>query len=114
VIGGLYQPLRPTANARPRGLVRSDDGGELLADLSLYGGDLLSGDEFEAALEDAARRGSEAVARMRSGAIERDPGPPEGFKGHGQCPRFCGFAPICRRERAPFVVPDEEEEEEAS
>jgi ATP-dependent helicase/DNAse subunit B len=114
VIGGLYQPLRPTANTRPRGLVRSDDGGELLADLSLYDGDLLSGDDFEAALDDAAGRASEAVARMRSGAIERDPGPPEGFKGHGQCPRFCAFAPICRRERAPFVVPEEEEEDEAT
>jgi hypothetical protein len=114
IVGGLYQPLRPTANSRPRGLVRSDDGKELLADLRLYGGDLLSDEEFEAALLDAAGRASEAVTRMRSGAIERDPGPPEGITGHGQCPRFCTFAPICRRERAPFVVPEEEEEEEAS
>jgi PD-(D/E)XK nuclease superfamily protein len=114
VVGGLYQPLRPTSNARPRGLVRADDGGELLADLSLYDSDLLSGEDFEAALVDAAGRATQAVARMRGGAIDRDPGPPEGVKGHGQCPRFCGFAPICRRERAPFVVPEDEEEEETT
>ncbi len=114
VVGGVYQPLRPTTNARPRGLVRADDGAELLGDLALYDGDLLSGEDFEAALEDAADRATQAVARMRGGAITRDPGPPEGIKGHGQCPRFCGFAPICRRERAPFVVPDDEEEEEAT
>jgi ATP-dependent helicase/DNAse subunit B len=114
VVGGLYQPLRPTTNPRPRGLVRSDDGKELLADLPLYPADLLSREDFDAALEDAAGRATEAVARMRGGAIDRDPGPPEGIKGHGQCPRFCGYAPICRRERAPFVVPEDEEEEEAT
>jgi hypothetical protein len=73
---------------------------------------VLDGDEFEAALAEAASRAGAAVARMRRGDIERDPGPPEGSKGHDQCPRYCTFAPICRRERAPFVVPLDEDEEE--
>jgi ATP-dependent helicase/DNAse subunit B len=112
VVGGLYQPLRPTSNPRPRGLVRKEDGEQLLADVELYDGDLLPGDDFEAALEDAAGRATQAVTRMRSGDIDRDPGPPPGVKGHDQCPKFCTFAPICRRERAPFFVPEDEEDEE--
>jgi RecB family exonuclease len=113
VVGGLYQPLRPTSSPRPRGLaVKQEDG--LLEDLDLVGTDLLSQDDFERALEEAAARGGAAVARMRAGAITRDPGPPPGFKEHDQCPRFCTFAPICRRERAPFFVPEDDEEEEAS
>lgn len=113
VVGGLYQPLRPTTNPRPRGLVRKEEGEQLLADVNLYDGDLLSSDEFEAALNDAAGRATQAVARMRDGDIDRDPGPPPGVKGHNQCPKFCTFAPICRRERAPFVLPEDDEDEEA-
>jgi ATP-dependent helicase/DNAse subunit B len=111
-VGGLYQPLRPTTNPRPRGLIRAEEASELLEDLPLYDSDLLSDDEFEAALEGAAGRATRAVARMRGGQIERDPGPPEGVRGHGQCPKYCEFAPICRRERAPFFLPEEEEEDE--
>jgi len=114
VVGGLYQPLRPTSNPRPRGLVRKEDGERLLTDISLYEGDLLSTDDFEAALNDAAGRATQAVARMRSGDIDRDPGPPQGVKGHNQCPTYCGFAPICRRERAPFFVPEDDEDEEVA
>jgi len=55
VVGGLYQPLRPTTNPRPRGLVRKEEGEQLLADVNLYDGDLLSSDEFEAALNDVRR-----------------------------------------------------------
>jgi ATP-dependent helicase/DNAse subunit B len=110
-VGGLYQPLRPTSSPRPRGLVL-DEAEELLEDLRLYPADVLEGEDFEAALRDAADRATEAVARMRAGDIKRDPGPPEGVKGHGECPRFCTFAPICRRERAPFVLlPDDEDED---
>jgi ATP-dependent helicase/DNAse subunit B len=112
VVGGLYQPLRPTANPRPRGLVRREDGEGLLGDVGLYDRDLLSSEDFEAALNDAAGRATAAVARMRVGDIDRDPGPPEGVKGHDQCPKYCGFAPICRRERAPFFLPEDDEEEE--
>jgi hypothetical protein len=114
VLGGLYQPLAPTTNARPRGLVRKEDGELLLADLGLYDRDMLPEEEFEAALREAVSRATLAVSRMRGGDIDRDPGPPPGFKGHNQCPRYCTFAPICRRERAPFVVPEEEEEEAAT
>jgi ATP-dependent helicase/DNAse subunit B len=113
-LGGLYQPLAPTTSARPRGLVRKEDGELMLADLGLYDRDLLPEEEFEAALQEAVSRATRAVARMRSGDIDRDPGPPPGFRGHNQCPRYCTFAPICRRERAPFVVPEEEEEEGAT
>ncbi len=114
VVGGLYQPLRPTSNPRPRGLVREQEGEELLGDLDLVDRDLLSPEDFEAALQDAAARATLAVTRMRSGDIKRDPGPPKGLRGHDVCPKFCGFAPICRRERAPFVQPEDEEEEEAT
>ena len=112
VVGGLYQPLRPTSNPRPRGLVRKQEGKQLLADIGIYDRDLLPTDDFEAALNDAAGRATQVVARMRSGDIDRDPGPPAGVKGHNQCPTYCGFAPICRRERAPFFVPEDEEDEE--
>jgi ATP-dependent helicase/DNAse subunit B len=114
VVGGLYQPLRPTSNPRPRGLIRKEDGEQLLADVHPYDRDLLPSEDFEAALSDAAGRATRAVARMRSGEIDRDPGPPPGVKGHNQCPKFCTFAPICRRERAPFFVPEDEEEEDAA
>jgi hypothetical protein len=114
VAGGLYQPLRPTSDARPRGMVREEEAEDLFGDLALVGSDVLSSEEFESALREAADRASFAVARMRRGDITRDPGPPKGMKGHDTCPRFCGYAPICRRERAPFVMPQEEEEEEAT
>jgi hypothetical protein len=113
-LGGLYQPLGGTKNHRPRGLVDAEDGRDLRADLALYGNDLLAPDEFRQALEEAEARASAAVTRMRAGDIKRDPGPPEPFKEHNQCPRYCTFAPICRRERAPFVElePGEEDEEQ--
>jgi hypothetical protein len=113
-VGGLYQPLRGTRDHRPRGLVHKEVGGELLADLDLVGTDLLSPDVFEKALDEAVERATDAVTRMRSGDIWRDPGPPEHYREHNQCPRYCAFAPICRRERAPFVElePGEEEEDE--
>jgi hypothetical protein len=110
---GLYQPLRATTNPRPRGLIRADQR-DALADFELYGRDVLEGDQFEAALADAVRRGGEVVARMRSGDIRRDPGPPPEYKTHNQCPKYCSFAPICRRERAPVFIPEEEAEEEAA
>jgi ATP-dependent helicase/DNAse subunit B len=111
VAGGLYQPLRPTTSPRPRGLARKDEDG-LLDDLDLVSTDLLEPDAFEQALQEAAARAGDAVARMRHGKIDRDPGPPPGLRGHDQCPTFCTYAPICRRERAPFFVPEGEDEEE--
>lgn len=111
VAGGVYQPLRPTSDPRARGLVRKEAAEHALADVELVRTDLLESDDFEAALQDAADRATAAVARMRSGDVTRDPGPPAGVSGHQQCPRYCGFAPICRRERAPFFYSEEDEEE---
>jgi ATP-dependent helicase/DNAse subunit B len=109
-VGGLYHPLRGTSSRRPRGVVLD----EALTELGGYGlarTDVVDRDGFEAMLEDARRRAGEIVARMRRGDIRRDPGPRRGLRGHGVCPPFCDFAPICRRDRAP-VEPREEEGEE--
>ena len=111
-VGGLYQPLGGTKDHRPRGLVQADEGADLRADLGLVKNDLLSPDDFEQALQQAEARATAVVSRMRTGDIRRDPGPPEPSKEHNRCPRYCTFAPICRRERAPFVELELGEEEE--
>jgi RecB family exonuclease len=109
-VAGLYHPLKGSSSRRPRGVVLSDAAGEL----GTYGiakTDVADAEEFERTLSDARERAGEIVARMRRGEIRRDPGPRRGLRGHGVCPSFCDFAPICRRDRAP-VAPDEEEGEE--
>jgi ATP-dependent helicase/DNAse subunit B len=109
-VAGLYRPLRGTSSRRPRGVVLD----EALDELGGYGlsrTDVVDRDSFEAMLDDARRRAGEIVARMRRGDIRRDPGPRQGLRGHGLCPPFCDFAPICRRDRAP-VEPREEEGED--
>jgi RecB family exonuclease len=98
--GGLYHPLRGTSARRPRGVVLD----EALPELGGYGlarTDVVDREGLEEALADARRRAGEIVARMRRGDIRRDPGPRPGLRGHGVCPPFCDFAPICRRDRAP-------------
>jgi RecB family exonuclease len=109
-VGGIYHPLRGTSSRRPRGLVL-DEAGPDLASYGLADTDLVDRDRFEATLADARRRAGEIVARMRRGDVRRDPGPRRGLRGHGVCPPFCDFAPICRRDRAP-VEPREEEGED--
>lgn len=109
-VGGLYHPLRGTSSRRPRGLVLGDAAPQL-AGYGLARTDLAGDDAFEQALDEARRRAGEIVARMRRGDIRRDPGPRPGLRGHGVCPAYCEFAPICRRDRAP-VEPREEEGEE--
>lgn len=111
IVGGLYHPLRATSERRPRGLVL----GDAAADLSGYGlakTDVVDREEFDELIADARRRAGEIVARMRSGRIDRDPGPREGLRDHGICPAFCDFAPICRRDRAPVEPAGDEEDEE--
>ena len=108
-VGALYRPLRATSERRPRGLVLEDEAAGL-PDLALVGTDILPRQEFEGLLEEARRRATAIVARMRNGEIRRDPGPRPGLKNHDVCPRYCDFAPICRRDRAP--VADEEGERE--
>ncbi len=111
VVGGLYHPLRAGSERRPRGVVREDAAAEL-AGYGLSRTDRVDEEGFAALLEDARRRAGAIVARMRSGAIDRDPGPRPGLRDHGVCPPFCEFAPICRRDRAPTEpLPPEEEDE---
>jgi ATP-dependent helicase/DNAse subunit B len=100
-IGGLYHPLRATTEPRPRGLVVKDAAAEL-AGFELVRTDWLSQEDFTGQLESASVAATAAVRRMRAGDIDRDPI-------GGECPRYCAYAPICRRERG---VPDEPTEEE--
>jgi ATP-dependent helicase/DNAse subunit B len=109
-VGALYHPLRATSERRPRGLILEDEG-EGLPGHSLVGTDVLPRAEFEALLEEARERAGAIVARMRDGDIRRDPGPRPGLKNHDVCPRFCDFAPICRRDRAPVSEEEREAEE---
>jgi RecB family exonuclease len=107
-VGGLYHPLRGTSHRTPRGAVLSEAAEDL--PFRLTGTDLLDEACYEELLEESRARAGAIVARMRSGDIRRDPGPKEGIRGHGICPTFCEYAPICRRDRA-FEEPREDEEE---
>jgi RecB family exonuclease len=111
-VAALYHALRGTSpNARrPRGVV-SAEAAEELAGYGLYSGDVVEPEELEALLEDSQRRAGAIVARIRGGDIRRDPGPRPGLRGHDVCPTYCTFAPICRRDRAPFYEEDERAEE---
>jgi ATP-dependent helicase/DNAse subunit B len=109
-VGGLYHPLRGTSERRPRGAVL-DEVAESLAPYRLSRTDLVDREGLDLLLEDARERAGEIVARMRRGDIRRDPGPRAGLRGHGVCPAFCDFAPICRRDRAPLEPRPEDEEE---
>jgi ATP-dependent helicase/DNAse subunit B len=110
IVGGLYHPLRATSERRPRGLVLEDAATELDG-YRLSKTDKVSEEEFDELLADARRRAGAIVTRMRSGQIDRDPGPRAGLRDHGVCPPFCDFAPICRRDRAPVEpITDEGDE----
>ncbi len=109
--GALYHPLRGTRERRPRGLVREADRGDV-EPYGLVGPDVLPEDGFELAIETARERASRIVARMRSGEIKRDPGPPPGFREHDVCPTYCDLAPICRRDRTPVADVEQEPEEQ--
>ncbi|HEX4464889.1 MAG TPA: PD-(D/E)XK nuclease family protein [Solirubrobacterales bacterium] len=111
IVGGLYHPLRATSERRPRGLVLEDAATEL-AGYGLAKTDSVDREEFDELLAAARRRAGEIVARMRTGQIDRDPGPREGLRNHGICPAFCDFAPICRRDRAPVEPVSDEEDDE--
>ncbi|HMC06068.1 MAG TPA: PD-(D/E)XK nuclease family protein [Solirubrobacterales bacterium] len=106
-LGGLYQPLAGTKSHRMRGIAVAEESDGLLANLDLYGSDLVPEDDFRAALERAAERAGEIVASMREGRIDRDPI-------DDSCPRYCTFQAICRRERSARQEPDplEADEEE--
>jgi RecB family exonuclease len=108
-VGGIYHPLRGTSNRRPRGVVAASSAGDL-SGYDLYRGDVVEEPELEELLEETRRRGGAIVARIRAGEIRRDPGPREGLRGHDVCPTWCSFASICRRDRAPSYVEQEENE----
>jgi ATP-dependent helicase/DNAse subunit B len=110
-VAGIYHPLRGSSQRRPRGIVL-DEAAADLAPYEISSTDLVSREEFERMLADARRRAGEIVARMRTGRIERDPGPRRGLRGHDVCPSFCDFATICRRDRAPEEPAADEDEEE--
>jgi RecB family exonuclease len=105
--GALYHPLRGTSTRRPRGVV-STEVAEALSGYALYPKDVVEPEELEELLAGTRRRAGEIVTRMRGGDIRRDPGPREGLRGHDVCPSYCTFAPVCRRDRAPQYLDDEE------
>ena len=71
---------------------------------------MIDDEALEEVLETTRERGGAIVARIRAGEIRRDPGPRESLRGHDVCPTWCSFAPICRRDRAPSYVEQEENE----
>lgn len=108
-IGGLYSPLAASKEDRPRGLLAKEHRGTLIPAESRFhvGTDFLPQEELDEVLEAARRRASEVVAGMRSGDVDRRP------RG-GECPTWCGMAPICRIERGAAVEDPEAEEEAAT
>ncbi len=108
-VGGIYHPLRGTSNRRPRGVVSAGSAGDL-SGYDLYRGDVVEEEALEELLEETRERAGAIVGRIRAGEIRRDPGPREGLRGHDVCPTWCTFAPICRRDRAPSYVEQEENE----
>ena len=104
-VGGVYEPLGATDDPRPRGFLLADEVDAALDGLELVSTDLLADDRFAGVLDGAAERAREIVAAMRAGRIDRDPIDDE-------CPTYCTFQAICRRERAPRQVTPADEDEE--
>lgn len=104
--GGIYLPLRATAAKarRPRGILRRELS-ERLRGFETVGNDLLPEEDFEAALADAEATASRIAAAISSGRVRRDP---QG----GECPRYCRWQAICRRERGMAETEDHEDEDE--
>jgi ATP-dependent helicase/DNAse subunit B len=104
-VGGVYVPLRGTTESgrRPRGFL-NEDAADTLAGVDIIGDDGLDGEEFEATLDRAATRASEIARQITEGRVRRDPT-------GGQCPPFCHWQTICRKERG-MTDPEETEEED--
>ncbi|MGN6586332.1 MAG: PD-(D/E)XK nuclease family protein [Solirubrobacterales bacterium] len=109
-VAALYHPLRGSSSRRPRGVVSAAVAGNL-AGYDLYRTDVVEPEGLGELLEETRRRGGEIVARIRNGDIRRDPGPRPGLRGHDVCPAYCTFAPICRRDRAPQYLDEDEGDE---
>jgi ATP-dependent helicase/DNAse subunit B len=103
-VGGVYVPLRGTTERRARGFVNGG-AGNALDGLDVVGGDRLDEEEFEGVLERAAARASEIGEAITRGRVRRDP--PD-----GECPKFCRWQTICRKERGMEEPEDPTEEED--
>jgi ATP-dependent helicase/DNAse subunit B len=106
-VGGVYIPLRGTDDRqrRPRGFLNKDET-EALAGVEVIGDDGLDAEEFEVTLERAATRASEIAGQITEGRVRRDPI-------GGECPVFCRWQTICRKERGmsdPEEISEEDEE----
>jgi ATP-dependent helicase/DNAse subunit B len=102
-IGGLYHPLASYRDRRPRGIGIKGD--ERLDGLDLVRGkDLLEPEDFERELDEAVERAAEAAREMHAGDIRRNPL-------GGQCPSYCRFQPICRKERALGIEGEDDEDD---
>jgi ATP-dependent helicase/DNAse subunit B len=107
-VGGVYIPLRGTSESgrRPRGFLNRD-AADALAGVEIVGEDGLEGEEFDATLDRAAARASEIARQITEGRVRRDPT-------GGQCPPFCHWQTICRKERGmgdPEEIEEEDEEQ---
>jgi ATP-dependent helicase/DNAse subunit B len=103
-VGGVYVPLRGTDERRPRGFVDAG-AADALEGLSLVGNDRLDSEEFEAMLERAAATASDIAGKITAGRVRRDPT-------DGECPPFCRWQTICRKERGMEELEDIADEED--
>ncbi|HEX2287826.1 MAG TPA: PD-(D/E)XK nuclease family protein, partial [Gaiellaceae bacterium] len=87
-LGGLYRPL--AGGRRPRGLLRADAKGDVLAGYSKN--DYLDEEGFWAQVEAARTTARELAGHIRAGNVRHNP------KG-GECPAWCDLWPMCRVER---------------
>lgn len=102
-VGGVYVPLRGTTGRRPRGFLNRD-AAEALEGIEIIGKDGRDAEEFEATLERAAERASEIAGQITGGRVRRDPL-------GGECPIFCRWQTICRKERG-MADPEELDDED--
>jgi RecB family exonuclease len=94
--GALYQPVGHR-DVRPRGLVRDDVGGRYV------NGDVVDGDAFAAALEQARETATRVAIELRAGRIRACP---------DSCsPKGCAYPGICRASESP---PDGDESPRAA
>ena len=106
-LGGVYIPLRGTTEGgrRPRGFLNKE-ATDALQGVEIIRDDGLDAEQFEQALDRAATRATEIARQITQGRVRRDPT-------GGECPVFCRWQTICRKERGtgdPDEVEDEDEE----
>jgi RecB family exonuclease len=104
-VGGVYIPLRGTSDSgrRPRGFLNKEEA-DVLKGVEIIRDDGLDAEQFEETLKRAANRASEIARQITEGRVRRDPT-------GGECPVFCRWQTICRKERG-MGDPDEIEEED--